>query len=138
MLGQCSWNVRRQGMPARQPLNRNRFVVCSCCYRVTDASTTDAMCIRDVVYLRTRFSSFIFLRRDCPVWNGRDAPAGPSRRDDPASRAPGSWSRSWPQEAGRQDEYKMSRIPIPQFDHTIVTTIECNYNHTDFNRLDFS
>jgi hypothetical protein len=60
VLGQCSWNVRRQGMPARQPLNRNRFVVCSCCYRVTDASTTDAMCIRDVVYLRTRFSSFIF------------------------------------------------------------------------------
>ena len=38
---QCSWNVRRQGMPARQSLNRNRFVlfvVCSgsgACYRVT-------------------------------------------------------------------------------------------------------
>lgn len=36
---QCSWNVRRQGMPARQSLNRNRFVVCSGCYRVTDATT---------------------------------------------------------------------------------------------------
>ena len=34
----------RQGMPARQPLNRNRFVVCSCCYRVTDATTDRAMC----------------------------------------------------------------------------------------------
>jgi hypothetical protein len=43
-----------RGCPRGQSLNRNRFVVCSGCYRVTDA-TTDAMCIRDVVYATHAF-----------------------------------------------------------------------------------